>query len=121
MKTILIVEDEKSLQEAYLTKFKKNGYSVMLATSGDQGITLAQEKIPDLIILDLMLPGGIDGMNVLTILKNDPKTKQIPVIIMTNIEDQTSPSLDIGAVWYFVKSDVHLDYLVAKVKEILRD
>jgi len=121
MKTILVIEDDATLLEAYNLKFTTAGYTVLSATTGEQGVAIANEKIPDLVILDIMLPTGFDGMQVLKMLKNDPRTKHMPIIMMTNIPNQTSESIDAGALWYFVKSDISLDDLVAKIKEILHE
>ena len=121
MKTILVIEDDATLMEAYNLKFTSSGYAVLMATTGEQGVAMVSEKAPDLIILDIMLPTGYDGMQVLKKLKSDPKTKLIPIIMMTNIPNQTSQSIEAGALFYFVKSDISLDDLIAKIKDILKE
>lgn len=119
MKKILVIEDNVPLQAAYRDILTRAGYSVIDATIGEQGLNRAHAEQPDLVILDVLLPGGIDGFEVLERLKKDVLTKSIPVIMMTNLEEHLSTSLEKGAVWYFVKANTALDDLVAKVREII--
>lgn len=119
MKSILIIEDELSLQKIYKTKLTDAGFEVIQAYTGEEGIKLAQKDIPDLIILDIMLPGGPDGFFLLTQLKHNAITKNIPVIVATNIDDQIAKALDTGATWYFVKAHTPIEAVVDKIKAIL--
>jgi len=117
-KKILVIEDDPSLQDAYKAKFETEGFIVIQAEYAEDGVKKAREHKPDCILLDILLPGGMDGMNVCLELKKMSETKHIPIIMMTNVDDQISTSLDIGAVWYFVKSETSLDTLVEKIREI---
>ncbi len=121
MKKILVIEDDQVLQQAYHDTLMNAGYTVVQAYDGRNGINLANSEKPDLIILDILLPGGMDGFSVLSTLKKDVLTKPIPVIVMTNVEEHLKTSLETGAVWYFVKSDTQLSTLIVKVKEILNE
>lgn len=79
---ILVVDDEETILELLQYLLRKNGYIVTCVASGEEALTVARNQRPDLILLDLMLP-GVDGLNVCKILKNDAKTAEIPVIMIT--------------------------------------
>lgn len=121
---ILIVEDNP--QTVKLVKFilEKSKYSTISAKDGEEGLQMAREKKPDLIILDLMLP-GIDGYQVCEALKADPNTKEIPVIVLTALDTGVDfeKALEKKADWYITKpfEAQHLlkriDYLIEKRKE----
>ncbi len=122
MKSILFIEDEPTLQKSVGRYLEKEGYQVLSALDGETGIKLIQDNIPDLILLDLILPKK-DGFEVLKEIKADEKTKEIPVIILTNLEQNTDieKTLELGATTYLVKANYELDEIVKKIKEILGD
>ena len=78
--TVLIIDDEQNIRELLEYNLEKEGYSVIPAASGEEGLDLARRNHPALIILDLMLP-GIDGIDVCRRLKKDPRTADIPIIM----------------------------------------
>ncbi|MDP3982214.1 MAG: response regulator [bacterium] len=119
MKTILIIEDESALQKT-IGGALENEMRVVSALDGEIGVRLAKENLPDLILLDLVLPKK-DGFAVLEELKADPKTKEIPVIVLTNLEDMADiqRALDLGATTYLVKSNYQLEDVVQKVRETM--
>ncbi len=82
MPKILVVEDEKNLQKLLKANLAARGYQVLVAPDGEKGLQLAQLEHPDLVLLDLVLP-GISGWEVLMTLKVDQKLREIPVVIMT--------------------------------------
>ena len=84
-KKVLIIEDEEVLVDMYKVELERLGFNVKYALDGEDGLEAAKEERPDLIILDLLLP-GMSGMKVLRTLKDDPETKDIPVFIFTNYE-----------------------------------
>ncbi|MCD6500860.1 response regulator [bacterium] len=120
MKKILFVEDESALQKTFGDILKKEGYEVVSALDGEVGLKLAKEQKPDLILLDLILP-KMDGIGVLRKLKEDPETKDIPVIILTNVGrmEEISRALELGAKTYLVKADYTLEEVVTKIKQAL--
>lgn len=120
MPEILIVEDEKDIVESIEYNLKKEGFKVAKANDGLNGLRLAQEKLPALILLDLMLP-GLDGLEVCRRLKKNPKTAAIPVIMLTAKGSETDKvvGLEVGADDYIVKP-FSLKELIARVKTILR-
>lgn len=117
---VLLVEDDLSLMKIYSNKLKINGFDVSLATTGDEGLRKAQGDQPNIILLDLILP-GMDGFLVLEEIKKDPITENIPVVILSNLGQPSDIERGkrLGAIDYLVKSDVSLLDLVAKVKKYI--
>lgn len=106
-KTILLVEDEEDLREIYKTKFTIDGYRVITTDSGAKVVNLALRKRPDMILLDIILPGK-DGFSVLSELKANIKIKDIPVIIFSNLGQdwEIKRGQDLGAVKFLTKANV---------------
>ncbi len=103
-KRILMVDDSKDILQVVSQRLKSWGYDVVTANSGEEGLRLASELIPDLILLDIMMP-KMKGRDVCARLKADPKTKAIPVIFLTalGLADHVKAGLDLGAEDYIVK------------------
>ncbi len=118
MQTILIVEDEPTLQKALTIALEQEGYQVQGALDGEAGLRLAKETKPNLILLDLILP-KMDGFEILEELKKDENTKDLPVIILTNLESSQDieKALVLGAKTYLVKANYDLKDVIQKVKE----
>ncbi len=119
MKKILIIEDDLHLQSIYKESFGPLGVEILVATTGTQGLQIAREHHPDLIILDIMLPSGLNGFDVLEQLKRDEGLKAIPVVVLTNLDSERKTALDIGAVDYLVKANTSIQNVVARVKGLL--
>jgi DNA-binding response OmpR family regulator len=119
-KKILIVEDDKSLREMYQLRLSINGYDVIEAKDGEEGLDLAIKERPDLIMLDIMMP-KMSGMDVLDIIKSTPETKDIPVILLTALNEDSvrSKGLVYGAEDYLVKSQTMPGKVVEKIEEVL--
>ncbi len=120
MKKILVIEDDMSLIRAYQEMFKAPDFSVVGTTTGEEGLTRVQSEKPDLILLDIMLPGGMNGFDVLEQLEASPVTKQIPVIVLTNLDSEEKVSKTIGAANYLVKANTTKEEIVKIVKERLK-
>lgn len=116
---ILIVDDEEDVLELVRYNLDKNGYRIETATTGEKALTKARTKLPDLIILDLMLP-GIDGLQVCKKLKSDAKTEHIPIIMLTAKGEEVDivTGLELGADDYVTKP-FSPKVLVARVRRIL--
>jgi DNA-binding response OmpR family regulator len=120
-KKILIVEDEATLNKALLEFLTGEGFEILSALDGEKGLEMAKKELPDLILLDIILPKK-DGYEVLDEIRKDEKTKNIPIIMLTNLESQEDilKALEKGATTYLVKSDYKLEDIVKKIKETLK-
>ncbi|MEI6880984.1 MAG: response regulator [Bacteroidota bacterium] len=118
---ILIVEDDDFLRSLAVTKLEKESFTVFMAPNGQDGLAIAQKELPDLIILDLMLP-IMSGFDVLAQLKAADTTKGTKVIVFSNLgeESDIKKCLDMGANDYLVKANFTLDELVDKIKTLLQ-
>ncbi|HJX59609.1 MAG TPA: response regulator [Patescibacteria group bacterium] len=119
MKKILIIEDDSQTNSAYSSKLSAN-YFVTSAIEGKQGVSKAIKENPDLIILDIMLPGGLNGFDVLRELKHNSATSQIPVIVLTNLEEQEQAAKAGGAVGCLVKANTSIDEVENIIKKHLQ-
>ena len=117
---ILIVDDENDLVELLDYNLKKEGYSVLLAGDGIGALAVAAKELPDLVILDIMLP-GMQGLDVLRELRKKPETQALPVILLTAKSDELDKvlGLELGADDYMTKPFSPRE-LVARVKAVLR-
>ena len=117
---ILIVEDETDLLEVMQFNLSREGYRILTSTAGDDGLQLARKRAPDLVILDLMLP-GMDGIEVCRRLRADPITQSIPVIIVTAKAEESDVvlGLGVGADDYVLKPFSPKE-LIARVRAVLR-
>ena len=117
---IVIIEDEADIREVIEHNLSREGYDVYPSSDGKKGLQLAKKKAPDLVLLDLMLP-GLDGLDVCRELKADPVTRSIPVIMVTakGEESDIVLGLGIGADDYITKPFSPKE-LVARVKAVLR-
>jgi len=120
MKKILIIEDDKYFLNILLKKLEKEGYSVISASEGISGIKKLKEEKPDLVILDLVLP-GINGFEILKRAKMNPKTKEIPIIILSNLgqEQEVEKGLRLGASDFLIKAHFTPQMVIEKIKKYL--
>jgi DNA-binding response OmpR family regulator len=118
---ILIIEDDLFLLGMYATKFELEGLTVFTADTGEKGLTISSKEKPDVILLDIILP-GIDGFEVLKALKSDKNTKNIPVILLTNLsqKNEVERGLSLGAVDYLIKAHFMPSEVVDKIKKIIK-
>ncbi len=118
MQKILIVEDEQDMLELYRIRLEKEGFEVLAAGDGEEGLKLAREEKPGLILLDLMLP-KLDGFKVCRMLKFDNRYKHIPVIMLTaRVEDKDRKlGISVGADAYMTKP-FDWEELNEKIKEL---
>ena len=117
---ILIVEDDTFLAGIYANKFEREGFKVFLATDGDVGLKTAKKEMPDIMLLDILLP-KLDGFEVLEKVKADPVTRVIPVILLTNLgqKEDVDKGLKLGAADYLIKAHFMPAETVEKVKKVL--
>lgn len=118
IKKILLIEDEAALQKTIGNSLIERGYEIIGALDGEEGLQLAQETSPDLILLDLILPKK-HGLDVLEALRNTEKGKNIPVIILTNIENisDIERAIELGARTYLIKGNYSLQEILEKIEK----
>jgi len=119
-KKVIVIEDDKFLLKLYCNKLKNNGFEAIGALTSDEGINRIIAENPDLIILDLVLPGK-SGFEVLAEIKLNPKIKKIPIIILSNLSQDSDikEAMELGANEYIVKTEVSVNLLPEIAKEIL--
>lgn len=119
-KTILIVEDEPDLLTILSDKFNNEGFTVIAARDGQEGLDNLAKGKPDAILLDIIMP-RMDGITMLKNMRENPANKDIPVIVLTNLADSDAvvTSLEHGAFDYLIKTDWQLSEVVKKVKHRL--
>ncbi|OIO46502.1 MAG: response regulator [Candidatus Portnoybacteria bacterium CG06_land_8_20_14_3_00_39_12] len=117
---ILVVEDDKFLRDLLAYKIEERGYRMEVAVDGEEGIKQIKTLKPDLVLLDLILP-GIDGFGVLGQVHDDPQISQIPVIILSNLgqQEEIEKGLSLGAEDYMIKAHFTPQEVVDRIKKIL--
>ena len=115
---VLVADDERQIRDLLHEFLTSEGYEVLLASNGEEATELAEREYPDLILLDVKMP-GIDGIEVCKRLKAEPKTQFIPVIMITGYVDNKMVAIESGAD-DFVNKPVDLVELAARVRSILR-
>lgn len=121
MKKILIIEDELQVMDAYEKKLRKDGFEVISARTSDEGLRLAKISGPDLIILDILLPGTMSGIGVLKSIKLDEDIKNVPILMLTNLDSSEIEARDLGVADYIIKSNISIDGVVARVRQCLAE
>ncbi len=114
---ILLVEDEEMLANMYEVKFSNEGFELLKASDGAEGLELAKTEKPDFVLLDIIMP-KMDGFSVLAAMKENPELKDIPVLLLTNLgqDEDIEKGKNMGAVGYLVKANVTPADVVARVK-----
>ncbi|TFH25398.1 MAG: response regulator [Myxococcales bacterium] len=118
--SVLLVEDEEDICELIRYNLDREGYRVIVTTSGEAGLNAARREAPDLVLLDLMLP-GVDGLEVCRRLKSEPRTSLIPIIMVTarGEESEIVTGIELGADDYVTKP-FSPRVLVARTRSVLR-
>ena len=120
-KTILIVEDDRALSLTLKDNFEKEGFGIILAKDGVEGLKFALEQKPDLILVDIVMP-NMDGMTMMRKLRDDVRGKKVPIILLTNLE--ADDAIMKGVIrdepsYYLVKANWKMEDVIEKVKERL--
>jgi DNA-binding response OmpR family regulator len=115
---LLIVEDDAFLQKILVAKFAKEGFAILTASDGKEGLDQIKKERPALVLLDLIMP-NMDGFDVLYAVQTDASLKSIPVIVLSNLaqDEDVQRAKDLGALDFLVKGDLAVNELVRKVKE----
>jgi len=117
---ILLIEDDSFLASMYVTKLNLEGFEVNVAGDGEKGLEMVQNELPTLILLDIILP-KMSGFDVLKDLKMDKRTKDIPVILLTNLgqREDVQKGLKLGAKDYLIKAHFMPSEVVEKIKKFI--
>lgn len=120
MTTIVAAEDDKLISNSLCEALKAAGYNAVPAYDGEEAVAKCKELVPDLLLLDIMMP-KLDGISVLWELRANQATAKVPVVVLTNIGDVETISkiVEAGAVDYLLKSDQSVDDIIQKVKDVL--
>jgi DNA-binding response OmpR family regulator len=120
MAKVLIIEDEETLAQNLADKLRSEGYNVVTSTDGETGLDLVRNEVPDLLVLDIMLP-GLDGLSICRIVRRDTATAHIPIIMLTarGTEVDKIVGLESGADDYIVKPFALGEFL-ARVRAVMR-
>lgn len=120
-KKILLIEDDPFLSSLLGNRLKKEGFDLDTVKSGNDAMKALRAKLPDLVLLDIILPGK-SGFEVLEDIKSEPPVARVPVMIISNLgqDSDMERGKELGAVEYIVKARVSIDDLVKKIKDYLK-
>lgn len=119
-KKILVIDDEEDIQKLLKIRLSQENFNVVVASDGDTGVKTAEQERPDLIILDIMMP-KMDGYSCLKEMRGLPKTKDIPVIMLSGKEEEKVRDLfAFQKISGYIEKPFELDAVVVKIKEILK-
>lgn len=120
-KKIMIVEDDSFVMDIYHTKLEQENFEVIEAVNGVEAMKKLQEAVPDLILLDIIMP-YMDGLEVLQKIKADEKLKMIPVVLLTNLsqKEEVNRGLELGANDYLIKSHFTPSEVLEKIKNYIK-
>ncbi|MAG44755.1 response regulator [bacterium] len=119
-KKILIMEDDPFIARMYIKKLIKEGYTARQADNGIEGIDIMQTFLPDLVMLDIIMP-QMDGFEVIRKLKDTKKFNKIPIVLLTNLgeKENIEKGLALGADDYIIKAHFTPEEAIARIKKIL--
>lgn len=119
---VLIVEDDEAILKLYNTKLTHCGFDVLVARDGKEGVEKAKSMVPDIILLDVMMP-IMNGFEALKALKKDKETASIPVVILSNYGElpNVTEGFNMGADDYLIKAEHTPEEILETVKDVLKD
>jgi DNA-binding response OmpR family regulator len=118
-KKVMLIEDDRFLSSLIKARLEKDGFAVLQAFDGDEAVTMLKTEVPNLFILDLIMP-KVNGFEVLKTISLTPGLERIPVVIVSNLaqDSDIEKAKQLGAKEYFVKVKISIDDLVAKIKTL---
>lgn len=121
-KKILLVEDDPFLIDIYTTKLVDSGFKVVVAKRGNMALKKIEKEEPDLVLLDIVLP-GMDGWEVLRKINEEDKGENCKIVILSNLgqKEEVDKGLNMGAIEYFIKAHYTPEEITKKIKEILNE
>ncbi|MCX7928863.1 MAG: response regulator [Patescibacteria group bacterium] len=117
-KLVLLIEDDLDIQKVFSEKLKSKGFEVLLAIDASHAFHILQEKTPSIILLDIMLPGSMNGFDFLEKIKSNPKWQGIPVLVLTNLDTERDLALKAGATDYLIKANTDVEIIAQKVIQL---
>lgn len=117
-KHILLVEDDPELQRTFTDLLATEGYMTQVVSTGKAAITAIQQKQPDLMLLDIMLPGGMNGLDVLKWVRKSSVNPHLPIVIFTNLTGEEKAAKEYGATSYVHKADTPSDELLKLINHL---
>jgi len=119
-KVVLVVENDKFLANAYRIKCQNEDFEVLVASDGNEALRILEEKTPNVILLDLVMPNK-DGFEFMAEVNKDPELKKIPILITSNLEQEedVKKAMSMGAKDYVIKSDTPLEEILEKIRQYL--
>lgn len=119
--TVLLAEDDNFVSDIYNLKLQKEGFQVVLAQDGREAIKYLETEVPDIIMLDIMMPYA-DGMDVLVAMQKDEHLKHVPILMLTNLSDRENidKAMSMGASDYLIKAHFTPSEVVQKVRELIK-
>jgi DNA-binding response OmpR family regulator len=120
-KKVLLVEDDQFLAALLKTRLQKENFEVIITKNGEEAIKNLEEFVPDLILLDIILPGK-SGFEILEEMQANPKLHKVPVLIISNLgqESDIARGRELGAIGYFVKARTSIDEVINEVKKTIK-
>lgn len=118
MTKLLIVEDDLLLDEAYRRKFSEI-YDLRVAADGESAIKMLSSWEPEVILLDIYMPGKYNGLDVLKIIKDNPVLAKVPVLVITNLPDSIDRVISMGAAKCFMKTDIDLGKIEEEIADVV--
>ncbi len=121
MKKILVVEDDKFLRELIAKKILAEGYIAVEAKDGEEGLKKIEEEKPDLVLLDLVLP-GMTGFDILENVNENPLLSDIPIVVFSNLgqSDDVDRAINLGAKDFLIKAHFTPQEIIEKIKSVLK-
>jgi DNA-binding response OmpR family regulator len=116
VKQLMIVEDNKELQEILKERFDREGFLITQAFSAEEGLEMIKKNPPDMLLLDLMLPGPMSGNGLLAYIKNDQQFRDIQVAIFSNLDNPNKTTFSLENIDYMLKANTPLEDVVSVVK-----
>lgn len=120
---VVFIEDDRFLGGIIVDKLTSNGFSVRRAITAEEMFKLIEEDRPAVILSDIMLPGGVDGFEILQKIKSDEQYKDIPVILLTNLdrEEDRVKGMKLGASRYITKSVMVPNQIIQEIKDVIKE
>lgn len=119
-KKILIIEDDKFLSQVLKGRLEKEGFTVLQAFDGEEGIAALKKELPSLVLLDIIMP-KVSGFEILEQISIDPQLQGVPIVVLSNLgqESDLQKVERLGIKHYFVKVQVPIDDLVETIKNLM--